>query len=167
MPIPKLRNLAEAARVRDALGRGAQKVVLTNGCFDLLHAGHIYFLQHARREGDALFVALNSDASVRALKGPTRPIQPAIERAYALAALECVHTIVLFEQPRLVTEIRALRPDIYVKAGDYSLNSLDRSEREALREVGAEIRFLPFLPDLSTTALLQRIVAANASAPPR
>jgi rfaE bifunctional protein nucleotidyltransferase chain/domain len=155
--------LSEAADARAVLRRHNRKAVLTNGCFDLLHAGHIYFLEQARRAGDALFIALNSDSSVRALKGPFRPLQSEIERAYALSALACTDVVFLFDQPRLTNEIRALRPDVYVKAGDYSLETLDPGERAALTEVGAEIRFLPFLPGFSTTQLLKRIAAAAGS----
>ena len=162
LPLAKLRNLEAAKSTRSELNDQHRRVVLTNGCFDLLHAGHLYFLQQAAACGDALFVALNSDASVRALKGPARPILSEFERAYALSALACVHTIVLFDHPRLEAEIRALAPDIYVKAGDYSLATLDPTERAALQEVGAEVRFLPFLPGFSTTGLLKRIAAASS-----
>jgi rfaE bifunctional protein nucleotidyltransferase chain/domain len=164
-PIAKLHSLRDAANARDAFLSHGHKAVLTNGCFDLLHAGHIYFLKEARRAGDALFVALNSDASVRALKGPSRPFQSERERAYALSALACVDVVFIFNEPRLSEEIRALRPDIYVKAGDYSLETLDAGERAALHEAGAEIRFLPFLPGFSTTGLIKRIAAAAASSP--
>lgn len=159
LPIAKLRRLEAACEERERLRQAGRKVVLTNGCFDLLHAGHIFFLEQAARAGDALFIALNSDASVRALKGPSRPIQSETERAYALAALASTHTLVLFDEPRLVNEIETLQPDVYVKAGDYTLESLDAGERRALQHVGAEIRFLPFLPHISTSALLQRIAA--------
>jgi rfaE bifunctional protein nucleotidyltransferase chain/domain len=155
-----LHPLAAAVAQRRALAAAGRTVVLTNGCFDLLHPGHLHFLQQARATGDALFVALNSDASVRALKGPARPILAAADRAFALAALACVDAIVIFDTPRLDAEIRALRPDLYVKAGDYRLDTLDATERAALAEVGAEIRLLPFLPGFSTTALLNRIAAA-------
>jgi rfaE bifunctional protein nucleotidyltransferase chain/domain len=110
-----------------------------------------------------LFVALNGDASVRTLKGPARPVQTAAERAYTMGALEFVDTVLVFDTPRLDREIRALRPDIYVKAGDYSLEKLDPSERAALEEVGARIQFLPFLPGYSTTGLLKKIAAAAAA----
>lgn len=163
LSVAKLRSLPDAIQTRGAFASLGQKVVLTNGCFDLLHAGHIYFLEQARRAGDALFVALNSDASVRALKGPARPLQSEIERAYALSALACVDLVFLFSEPRLTTEIRALRPDVYVKAGDYSLATLDPTERSALEEVGAEIRFLPFLSGYSTTELIRRIAAASSA----
>jgi rfaE bifunctional protein nucleotidyltransferase chain/domain len=135
--------------------------VLTNGVFDLLHTGHLYYLKKARDMGDALIVALNGDASVRALKGPTRPVQNEEQRAYALGALECVDGIITFGAPRLTAEIAALRPDIYCKAGDYTLDKLNVDERAELQKVGAQIEFLPFLPGFSTTDLIARIKAAG------
>jgi D-glycero-beta-D-manno-heptose 1-phosphate adenylyltransferase len=158
---PKLRNLAEAVGHRESLRVARRRVVLTNGVFDLLHTGHLFYLQQARALGDALIVALNADASVRALKGPSRPVQDEEARAYALAALACVDGIVIFPEPRLSAEIRALRPDVYCKAGDYTFEKLDAGERGALLEVGAQIEFLPFLPGFSTTALIARIKAAG------
>ena len=136
-------------------------MVLTNGVFDLLHTGHLYYLRKARQLGDALIIALNADASVRALKGPSRPVQNEEQRAYALGALECVDAIVVFSAPRLTAEIRALRPDVYCKAGDYTLEKLDSEERAALHEVGAQIEFVPFLSGFSTTDLIARIKAAG------
>ncbi len=136
-------------------------MVLTNGVFDLLHTGHLYYLQKARALGDVLVIALNADASVRALKGPTRPVQDEGQRAYALAALACVDAVVIFREPRLTAEIRALRPDVYTKAGDYTLEKLNPEERAALQEVGARIEFMPFLPGFSTTPLIARIRAAG------
>ncbi len=120
----------------------------------------MYYLRKAAELGGALFIAINGDASVKALKGPSRPVQTAEERAYALGALEFVDTLLVFNTPRLDGEIRALRPDIYAKAGDYSLDKLDSGERKALEEAGARIEFLPFLPGYSTTGLLKKIAAA-------
>lgn len=159
---PKLLSLELAVARRQALHGGRKRVVLTNGVFDLLHTGHLFYLQQARALGDALFIALNSDDSVRALKGPPRPVQTEQQRAYALGALACVDAIVVFRARRLTAEIRALRPDVYCKAGDYTLEKLDAEERRALEEVGAEIRFLPFLPGFSTTELIARIGRAAA-----
>ena len=158
---PKLHNLAAAVAWREQQRQADRRVVLTNGVFDLLHTGHLYYLQKARALGDALVIALNADASVRALKGPTRPVQTEVQRAYALAALACVDAVFVFNTPRLDAEIRALRPDIYCKAGDYTLEKLDAGERAALQEVGARIEFLPFLPGFSTTQLIARIKAAG------
>lgn len=158
---PKLRSLPETVAWREALRERGKRVVLTNGVFDLLHTGHLYYLQQARALGDALAIALNADASVRALKGPTRPVQGEVERAYALAALACVDAVVIFREPRLMAEIRALRPDVYVKAGDYTLEKLDPGERSALEAVGAKIVFLPYLEGFSTTGLIAKIKAAG------
>lgn len=162
--VPKLLSLEEAVARRSALAAAGKRVVLTNGCFDLLHAGHIYFLQQARQLGDTLFVAINSDESVRVLKGQKRPVQSEQERAYALSALGCTDSLVIFRQPRLTVEIKALRPHVYAKAGDYTLESLDATERATLQLVGAEIRFLPFLPGFSSTDLIRRIMAAGGTA---
>lgn len=158
---PKLFSLPQAVAERARLRAAGRNVVLTNGVFDLLHTGHLYYLRQARQLGDALFVALNSDASVRALKGPRRPVQTELERAYALAALEFVQGILIFTTPRLTAEITALRPDVYAKAGDYTLEKLDPGERGALQSAGARIEFLPFLPGFSTTRLIEKIRAAG------
>ena len=158
---PKLRNLSALVAWREGLRQQGRRVVLTNGVFDLLHTGHLYYLKKARTLGDALIIALNADASVRALKGPSRPVQDEEQRAYALGALECVDAVTIFSAPRLTAEIRALRPDVYCKAGDYTLEKLNSEERAALQDVGARIEFLPFLPGFSTTNLIQRIKAAG------
>jgi D-glycero-beta-D-manno-heptose 1-phosphate adenylyltransferase len=158
---PKLRNLSAAIAWREELRRSGKRVVLTNGVFDLLHTGHLYYLKQSRALGDALIIALNADASTRALKGPARPVQDEVQRAYALGALECVDAVVIFGAPRLTAEIQALKPDIYCKAGDYTLEKLNPEERAALESVGARIQFMPFLPGFSTTNLIARIRAAG------
>jgi len=158
---PKLHSLAAAVIWREGQRAAGRRLVLTNGVFDLLHPGHLHFLQQARRQGEALMVALNGDASVRALKGPSRPVQTEAQRAYALAALACVDAIVVFGTPRLTAEIQALRPEVYCKAGDYTLETLNAEERAALEAAGARIEFLPFLPGFSTTQLIARIKAAG------
>jgi len=159
---PKLFDLGDAVAWRERCRKSGRSVVLTNGVFDLLHTGHLYYLQQARRLGDALVIALNADESVRALKGPSRPVQTEAQRAYALAALACVDAIVIFRTPRLTAEIRALRPEVYTKAGDYTLEKLDPEERAALQAVGSRIEFMPFLPGFSTTQLIARIREAGA-----
>ena len=158
---PKLRNLAATVEWRERQRLAGCRVVLTNGVFDLLHTGHLYYLKQARALGDALVIALNADASVRALKGPSRPVQNEEQRAYALAALACVDAVLIFRTPRLDAEIRALRPDVYAKAGDYTLEKLDAGERTALQDAGAGIKFMPFLAGFSTTELIARIKAAG------
>ena len=146
---------------RETQRAAGRKVVLTNGVFDLLHTGHLHTLQASRRHGDALVVALNADASVKALKGPLRPVQTQEQRAFALAALACVDAVIIFGTPRLTAEIAALRPDVYCKAGDYTLATLNPEERAALEAAGTRIEFLPFLPGFSTTSLIARIKAAG------
>ncbi len=159
---PKLHpTLADAVQARERLRAAGRRVVLTNGVFDLLHTGHLFYLQKARALGDVLFVALNSDASVRALKGPQRPVQDELQRAYALAATWFVDGVVIFREKRLTAEILALQPDVYSKAGDYTLEKLDPEERAALERVGARIDFMPFLPGFSTTRLIARIREAG------
>lgn len=158
---PKLLTLEEAMAERAKLRAAGKKLVLTNGVFDLLHTGHLYYLKEARRLGDALYVAINSDESVRALKGPTRPVMTEEQRAYALGALWFVSGIIIFREKRLVPEIRVLRPEIYCKAGDYTLEKLNPEERTELEKVRAEIKFLPFLPGFSTTNLIAKIRAAG------
>ena len=158
---PKLLSLEAAVDRRRELAAAGKRVVLTNGVFDLLHAGHVYFLQAAHAQGDALFIALNASESVRQLKGPTRPVVDTPERAYCLGSLSCVDAVVVFRTPRLDAEIRALHPDVYCKAGDYTIEKLDAGERAALQDVGAKIEFLPFLPGFSTTSLIARIKAAG------
>ena len=158
---PKLLTLPGAAAWRETQRAAGRKVVLTNGVFDLLHTGHLHTLQASRRQGDALVVALNADASVKALKGPLRPVQTEEQRAFALAALACVDAVIIFGTPRLTAEIAALRPDVYCKAGDYTLATLNPEERAALEAAGTRIEFLPFLPGFSTTSLIARIKAAG------
>ena len=158
---PKLLTLEDAMAARAKLRDAGKKLVLTNGVFDLLHTGHLYYLKEARKLGDALFVAINSDASVRELKGPSRPVMTEEQRAYALGALWFVTGIVIFHEKRLVPEIRVLRPDVYCKAGDYTLEKLNPEERAELEKCGAEIKFLPFLPGFSTTRLIEKIRQAG------
>lgn len=147
----------ELAIVRDGMEQSGRKLVFTNGCFDLLHAGHVRYLQQARALGDALAVGLNSDRSVRELKGEGRPLNPQDDRAEVLAALGCVDYVVIFESQRATATIRAVRPHIYAKGGDYTPASLDAEEKQALNEAGAEIRILPLVPGRSTTGVLERM----------
>ncbi|MBK1858805.1 adenylyltransferase/cytidyltransferase family protein [Cerasicoccus arenae] len=160
LPNPRLLSLRDAVARRDKLRTEGKQVVLTNGCFDLLHTGHVYFLSEAAKLGTALFIALNGDASVQALKGSTRPVQNATERAYLLGQLNFVDTLITFGTPRLTAEIKALKPDVYAKAGDYTLETLNLEERSALEAAGAQIRFLPYLEGYSTTSLIAKINAA-------
>lgn len=139
-------------RVRDLLRRQSQKIVFTNGCFDLLHAGHIHTLTQARRLGDLLIVGLNSDDSVRRLKGPERPVQPERHRAIVLAALACVDYVALFHEDTPWELIRAIRPDVLVKGGDYDENVIVGAE--FVRSYAGKVATLPRVPGLSTTGLV-------------
>jgi rfaE bifunctional protein nucleotidyltransferase chain/domain len=158
--------LRRAVAIRRRAARDGISFVLTNGVFDLLHPGHVSYLEAARRlagRRGKLFVALNSDESVRELKGPRRPVMGEENRAYTLGQLRSVDGVVIFRGKRLVREIRALRPDIYCKAGDYTLATLDPSERAALESAGSKIVFLPYLKGFSTTKLIRLIRAAGSA----
>jgi rfaE bifunctional protein nucleotidyltransferase chain/domain len=144
--LPAARRHVARARARDGI------VVATGGCFDLLHAGHISVLEGARALGDCLVVCLNSDRSVRRLKGSSRPIQAAEDRAAVLASLKCVDAVVIFEEDTPQQVLATLRPDVFVKGGDYSLGSLP--EEATLRAWGGQVVILPYLAGRSTTALL-------------
>jgi rfaE bifunctional protein nucleotidyltransferase chain/domain len=147
------------------MARRGALFVLTNGAFDLLHPGHASYLEAARRlagKSGQLFVALNSDASVRGLKGKGRPVMDEASRAYMLGQLRSVDGVVIFRGKRLAREIAALKPDVYCKAGDYTLATLDPSERAALEAAGSKVVFMPFLRGFSTTKLVQRIRSAGS-----
>lgn len=152
----RLVNAADLAGLGERYAASGKRLVLTNGCFDLLHTGHVRYLEQARALGDALLVAVNSDRSVRELKGPDRPVNGESDRAEVLAALRCVDHVTVFDEKRVTGVIRALRPAIYAKGGDYTPETLDPDERKALSEAGVEIRILQLVPGRSTTAILDR-----------
>ena len=156
-PPRKLLSLNAARRWAAVARRHGLRLVATNGCFDLLHHGHVRYLQLARHLGDRLIVGLNADASVRRLKGPGRPLVPARQRAAVLAALACVDAVVIFPQTRATQFLRAVAPDIYVKGGDYRRATLDPAEQAILAGKGTRVRLLPLVPGTSTTALVRRI----------
>jgi D-beta-D-heptose 7-phosphate kinase/D-beta-D-heptose 1-phosphate adenosyltransferase len=135
--------------------RQGKRIVFTNGCFDILHRGHVAYLNRAKALGDLLVVGLNSDESVRRLKGPGRPINTLDDRAQVLAALSCVDQIVPFDEPSPVELIRLLRPNVYAKGGDYTLDRLP--EAPLVRELGGEVQILPLIEDRSTTRIIERI----------
>ncbi|MGQ9687560.1 MAG: D-glycero-beta-D-manno-heptose 1-phosphate adenylyltransferase [Desulfobaccales bacterium] len=157
----KIVSRPEAARwVRELQAQG-RKVVFTNGCFDLLHPGHVTYLEEARSLGDALVVGVNTDASVRRLgKGGGRPVNPEDDRARVLAALAAVDRVVLFEEDTPLEIIRDLGPDILVKGGDYGLEEI--VGREVVLARGGQVRVLPFRPGYSTSGLLDRIRTSAA-----
>jgi len=150
----------ELSAIRDNMGLAGQRLVFTNGCFDLLHAGHVRYLQQARELGDALAVGLNSDRSVRELKGEGRPINSQDDRAEVLAALGCVDYVVVFDGKRATDVLRTVRPHLYAKGGDYTPDSLDPEERGALSAAESEIKILPLVPGRSTTTVVERLRGA-------
>jgi rfaE bifunctional protein nucleotidyltransferase chain/domain len=130
-------------------------IVLTNGCFDLLHAGHIETLEAARAHGNVLVVGVNSDASVKRLKGPERPLNDEHNRARVIAALACVDAVTIFDEPTASELLAVVRPDIYVKGGDYDVHNLP--ERDVVAAYGIQVVFCPLVPGLSTTQLIEAV----------
>jgi rfaE bifunctional protein nucleotidyltransferase chain/domain len=154
---PKIVDLEELSHRCEKLRAAGKKIVATNGCFELLHVGHARYLQAARALGDFLAVGLNSDRSVRELKGTDRPITTESDRAEILAALQCVDLVTIFPQMRATQFLHAVRPAVYVKGGDYTCETLDEEERAVLKEMGAEIRLVPFETGYSTSGLIEQI----------
>ena len=154
---PKIVKLEQLSNHCEKLRNVGKKIVATNGCFDLLHVGHVRYLQAARAIGDILAVGLNGDRSVHQLKGAGRPLTTETDRAEILAALECVDLVTVFPQNRATQFIAAVRPAVYVKGGDYSSETLDEQERALLNEIGADIRLIPFETGYSTSALVEQI----------
>ena len=152
-----LLSLEEAVIWRKELRCAGKRLVVTNGCFDLVHRGHASYLLEAAKLGDELLVLINSDASVKALKGDSRPIVSEADRAYLLAALESVSRVVIFNSSRCDRELAALQPDIYAKAGDYTIETLDAGERAALLDGNTQIVFIPFVSGFSTTNIVEKI----------
>ena len=143
-----------------AVGR---RVVFTNGCFDLLHRGHTRYLEQARALGDLLIVAVNSDASVRRLKGAGRPVVPAPERAEVLAALACVDVVLIFDDIDPGRVIRMVRPDVLVKGGDWPVDEIVGAD--FVRKTGGKVRSLPYVPGVSTSELIRRVISAGSRKP--
>jgi len=142
---------------RSALRVQGKRLVVTNGCFDILHAGHVTYLDAARQQGDALLVGLNDDASVRQLKGEKRPINPQGDRAAVLAALQAVDAVCIFPELRATRFLALAQPDIYVKGGDFTVEQLPKEERDIVAGFGGKIVTLGFVPGKSTTALQEKI----------
>ena len=142
---------------RESLRREGRRLVATNGCFDLLHVGHVTYLEQARNQGDCLVVGINGDQSVRTLKGEGRPINGQENRALVLAALESVNAVFIFQEVRAVDFLQQVQPDVYVKGGDYTLETLNQEERKAVEQGGGRIVIIPFVPGHSTTGLAEKI----------
>jgi rfaE bifunctional protein nucleotidyltransferase chain/domain len=162
--LDKIVDRREAARWIKGMQAEGKKVVFTNGCFDLLHVGHVEYLEQARALGDALIVAVNTDESVRRLnKGLSRPLNPERDRARVLAALACVDRVVLFPEDTPREIITELQPDVLVKGGDYKLEEI--VGREEILAWGGEVKVIPLVPGYSTTALLARLRGKTPSEP--
>lgn len=153
----KITTVEEFLPVRERYRAAGTRLVCTNGCFDLLHAGHLQSLTQARAQGDKLLVLVNADASVRSLKTPDRPLVDEQNRARLLAALACVDHVVIFAGERCDRVLAAVKPDVYTKGADYTLATLNQDERRAVEENGGEIRFIPLVPGLSTSNLVKKI----------
>ncbi len=132
-------------------------LVVTNGCFDLLHLGHVTYLESARNQGDALLLGLNGNDSVRQLKGATRPLNSEADRAAVVAALQSVDGVCIFVETTATRFLTAAQPDVYVKGGDYTLATINQDERRAVEQGGGRVVIIPFVPGKSTTALLEKI----------
>lgn len=150
-------SFKELADWRQGEKTAGRRVVVTNGCFDLLHVGHVRFLEEARGLGDALVVGLNGDNSVRELKGAGRPVNPEADRAEVLAALGCVDAVVVFPEKRATRFLEAAQPNVYVKGGDYRPEDLDADEQTAVKKAGGEVKVLKLTPGKSTTAVLAKV----------
>lgn len=151
-PLPKIMDLPRARAWRE---RQRGRVVFTNGVFDLLHPGHIDVLLGSRRFGDALIVGLNSDDSVRRFKGPDRPVRNVVERSYVLAALAMVDAVVVFEEDTPLELVRQLRPDVLVKGGDYTEETIVGARE--VRSWGGDVQVIPLTPGQSTTGIIERL----------
>jgi len=158
MILNKVKDLLDVLAPQRAAGR---RIVFTNGCFDLLHAGHVRYLQAAREAGDLLVVGLNSDRSVRVIKGSLRPVVPQSQRAEVISALACVDHVILFDAPDPGALIAAIRPHVLVKGADWA--EADIIGADTLSADGGELRRIPLVPEVSTSQIIQRIAARYGS----
>ena len=152
--------LIDSAKIQEfcqILRDGGQRVVFTNGCFDILHAGHVRYLSKARSFGDCLVLGLNSDASVRRIKGPARPINNEQDRAEVVGALSCVDYVVIFDEPTAEELITKVHPDVYVKGGDYTLETLP--EGQLVQKYGGRVELVKLVEGRSTTNVINKIQA--------
>ena len=153
----KILSLEQLPVWREQLREDGKRLVVTNGCFDLLHAGHVTYLEQAANHGDMLLVGCNGDHSVRELKGSSRPLNAEGDRALVLAGLASVGAVIIFPEKRAVNFLRLAKPDVYVKGGDYTPQTLDSDEREAVESASGEIVIIPFVAGKSTTSIIERM----------
>jgi rfaE bifunctional protein nucleotidyltransferase chain/domain len=142
---------------REALRSSKRRLVVTNGCFDLLHRGHVTYLEAARNQGDALLVGVNADASVRELKGPGRPVNSEEDRAFVLAALASVDAVCIFSDRSALRFLGVTQPDVYAKGGDYTIDTINQEERRLVESFGGKVVVLAGVPGQSTTGILEKI----------
>jgi rfaE bifunctional protein nucleotidyltransferase chain/domain len=155
----KIKVWEELLEWRATFRASSKKLVVTNGCFDILHLGHVAYLEKARNLGGGLLVGINDDAGARELKGPGRPKNSEFDRAALLAALESVSGVCIFAGAVATKFLATVQPDIYVKGGDYTLETLNQDERRAVESAGGEIKIIPFVPGKSTTKWLEELEA--------
>ncbi len=153
----KLISWGDLAAWRAGIAARGKRLVVTNGCFDILHLGHVTYLEAARNLGDMLLVGLSGDSSVQQLKGPNRPVNNEQDRALVLAALESVDGVCIFAEKTASRFLSLAQPTIYVKGGDYTLETLNQEERGIVEQAGGKIVLIPFVPGKSTTSLLEKI----------
>jgi rfaE bifunctional protein nucleotidyltransferase chain/domain len=158
---PKIVDLELLATRAAQLRAAGKKLVATNGCFDLLHVGHVRYLQAARALGDVLLVGINGDDSTRKLKGPERPVNNENDRAEVLAALGCVDLVTIFPEMRATRFLELAQPAIYAKGGDYTVDSLNEEEKKVLEHVGADVQIISFEKGYSTSAILKKMCATK------
>jgi len=153
----KLISLDELLQLKNEFVKTNKKIAWTNGCFDFMHAGHVDYLERAKNYGNILVVGMNSDQSVKRYKGDLRPICNEIHRAQVLNALCCVDYIVIFEEKTPIKIINELKPDFYIKGGDYTLNTIDQDERQVVENYCGEIVILPEVEGISTTIIIEKL----------
>jgi D-glycero-beta-D-manno-heptose 1-phosphate adenylyltransferase len=153
----KIKKLEEALIWREELKKNNKKVVVTNGCFDVIHRGHLTYLMNSRRQGDVLLLAVNSDDSVKAVKGPSRPVNNEFDRTFVLSCFPFIDAIVVFSTHNCDELLMQLKPDIYIKGADYTLETMVQSERKILESIGSEIRFLSFVEGYSSTDTIDKM----------
>ncbi len=160
-PVTRLETLDSLLKLRAAWAEQGKTVVWTNGCFDILHVGHVRSLRDAKALGDILVVGINSDASVRAIKGPARPVVNQDDRAELLSALEPVDAVVIFDETEPSAILSVVKPDIHCKGAEYADGQRPVPERAVVEAYGGQVRFLPLHEGRSTTAILQRAEQAS------
>ncbi len=155
----KLKSLEELTAITAQARRDGKSVVFTNGCFDILHRGHVHVLRQAKALGDILIVALNSDRSVKAIKGPRRPVLSEIDRVELIGAMEMVDCVVLFDEPDPYNLIAAIKPNVLVKGGDWSAEKVIGAD--VVEQAGGRVALIPYLKGFSSSGIIERILNEN------